>query len=318
MRMKGQLTLAALVVLLQSIGSNGRTETLASFSDSQAATAPSRISPGISLQVVVSDGADRYVSGLPSAKFSFTAGGNPISARLQGENLPLSVLVLVDVSGSSTRLEAGRKFQLNIELQRALAAFLEARTTSTELAVATFAETQTLLADFTSDVSTLVRPFDRNLTLYGRTRILDACDFGIGTLARASNPRRVILVLSDGLDNSSKISLEKVREKLERVGVVVYAVKIASEFDPLNADALLRNLAVDTGGLFLTLNRRLRLEGACAAIATDLNNVYTFTMSAEHLVPGRGYAVKVRVLPPASKADREAKLSVRVRRNYRL
>ena len=242
--MKAQLTLTALVVLLHSIGSYDRTETLASPSDSQAATAPSSTSPGISLQVVVSDGADRYVSGLPSAKFSFTAGGNPISVRLQGENLPLSVLVLVDVSGSSNRFEAGRKFQLNIELQRALAAFLKVRTTSTELAVATFAETQTLLADFTTDVSTLVRPFDRNLTLYGRTRILDACDFGIGTLARASNPRRVILLLGDGLDNSSKISLEKVREKLERVGVVVYTVKISSqianEFDSLVAAAAIQ------------------------------------------------------------------------------
>jgi hypothetical protein len=130
----------------------------------------------------------------------------------------------------------------------------------------------------------------------------------------------VILVLSDGLDNSSKISQEKVREKLERAGIVVYAVKlpslIANAVDPFYTP--LRNLVVDTGGAFLTLNGRHRLEDAFAAIATELNNVYTFTISAEHFVPGRRYAVEVRVMPPASKADREAKLSVRVRGNCRL
>ncbi len=159
--------------------------------------------------------------------------------------LPLRLGLLIDTSGSvqdrfSFEKHAAAKF-----LQQML-------TNASDLGfVAGFSDAPSVGQDFTADHAKLAAGVNQ-LTNQGGTALFDAVSFGCWKLAAYPERERVakvLVVVSDGEDNASHISLRQTIRDVEATGVTVYT--ISTREDPgvkTDADKVLQTLAERSGG----------------------------------------------------------------------
>ena len=144
---------------------------------------------------------------------------------------PLTVLLVVDVSGSmrGAPLEAAKL---------AAAGFLEALPPTTRTAVMGFAGTPVLAGDFSDDPGNAAAAL-RRLEAAGETALYDAVVAAVDALAAAGEGRPFIVLLSDGGDTASNLTLAEAVEHLGASGVRFYAVELQTgESDPASLEAL--------------------------------------------------------------------------------
>ena len=123
--------------------------------------------------------------------------------------------------------------------------------------------------------------------------------------------RRVVIVLSDGLDNSSHASLAKTLEATQKEDVIVYAISTNSidSDDPQEkkiGDANLKRLATETGGhafvpakvedllpAFLRISDELRSQYSLAYGPTNANRDGTYRQ-IRVVAAGKSYKIRCR------------------------
>lgn len=182
------------------------------------------------------------------------AGKPPMSVsafRTESE-LPLRLGLIIDTSESV----AGR---FSFEQSAASDFALKVVTNKDDSAFVVGAANSVLLAqDFTSDNTKLTEGI-RSLTPAGGTALWDAVEFAANKLAemKVSQPvARVLVVISDGRDNSSRNTLKQVIEAAEHKDVTIYTVStsdvryLSTAFldSAILGDRALKNLAERTGG----------------------------------------------------------------------
>jgi Ca-activated chloride channel homolog len=159
--------------------------------------------------------------------------------------LPLRLALLVDTSGSvhdrfSFERSAATKFVQKVLSNSADLGF-----------IAGFATEPTVTQDFSADPVELGKGID-NLTNGGGTALFDAASFAcrkLGEYPDGERVARVLVILSDGEDNSSHSSLKQSVQVAERTGVTVYTVSTREDMgDKTDADKVLEVLAERTGG----------------------------------------------------------------------
>jgi VWFA-related protein len=159
--------------------------------------------------------------------------------------LPLRLALLVDTSGSvrdrfSFEKHAAAKF-----LEKVLSG------TSDQGFVAGFSEDITVTQDFSSDAKELGKGIEE-LTNGGGTALFDAVSFACQKLAaypESERVARVLVVLSDGEDNSSHTTLKQSIRIAEQTGVTIYTVSTREDRgDETDADRVLKALAEHSGG----------------------------------------------------------------------
>ena len=112
---------------------------------------------------------------------------------------------------------------------------------------------QELLEDFTDDPETLSNAVNK-IRAGGGTSLYDAVYSATsGRLSKQQDARRVIILISDGDDNSSRISLTETLEMTQKNEVVVYCISTnhAAHFGSRNqerGDRTLKRFADETGG----------------------------------------------------------------------
>lgn len=159
--------------------------------------------------------------------------------------LPLRVALLIDTSGSVQERFGFEK--------KAAAKFLEQLLTNpSDLAfVAGFSNSPEVKQDFTASHSDLGQGIDR-LSNGGGTALFDAVSFACGKLAAYPEEDRVakvLVVLSDGEDNSSHTTLRHAISNAEASGVTIYAISTKDSGGPkTDADKILQALAERSGG----------------------------------------------------------------------
>ncbi|MGA8432008.1 MAG: VWA domain-containing protein [Candidatus Sulfotelmatobacter sp.] len=159
--------------------------------------------------------------------------------------LPLRLALLVDTSGSVHDRFAFEK--------RAAARFVQKMlSNSSDLAfVAGFSNEISVTQDFNSDSDELGKGIEK-LTNGGGTALFDAVSFACSKLAEypdGERVARVLVILSDGEDNSSHRSLKQSIQAAERAGVTIYAISAREDIgDKTDADKVLELLAERTGG----------------------------------------------------------------------
>jgi len=165
--------------------------------------------------------------------------------------LPLRLGLLMDISGS---LKPRFSFE-----KEAAGGFIQGMLSNpSDLAfVAGFSDDVKVTQDFTADVKQLSSGID-GLQIGGGTAIWDAVSYSCWKLAAYPEKERVakvLVVLTDGEDNLSRISLKKAIEDAENTGVTVYVIS-TKDFSELgqygnpvsDADKVLQALAERTGG----------------------------------------------------------------------
>jgi Ca-activated chloride channel family protein len=153
--------------------------------------------------------------------------------------LPLRLGLLIDTSVSITD-----RFSFE---QKAAANFLrQVLSGKDDLAfVAGFSYSVALVQDFTGDLNQISHGINQ-LVPVGGTALWDAVSFAADKLAEAKEGRpvaRVLVVISDGDDNSSSATLKQAIERAERDEVVVYSVSTRN-VNPEDDNALPGNRAM--------------------------------------------------------------------------
>jgi VWFA-related protein len=159
--------------------------------------------------------------------------------------LPLRVGLLVDTSGSVQPRFGFEKHAVSKFLQQLL-------TNPSDLAfVAGFANSPKVAQDFTANHDALETGV-HSLTNGGGTALFDAISFACGKLAaypEGDRVAKVLVVLTDGEDNSSHTTLRRAISDAENSGVTIYAISTKDTGgDKTDADRVLQALSERSGG----------------------------------------------------------------------
>ncbi len=218
--------------------------------------------------------------------------------HFSSEDGPVSIGVLLDTSGSMHN-----KIRKSAE---AAAAFFKTANGDDEFFLIEFNEKPRLTAPFTRDANEVLKRIAHAHTM-GRTSLLDAIHLGMEQMKSAQNPRKAILILSDGGDNRSRYTETEIKSAMREADVQVYALGI---FDPDGepkrtpeeryGPRLLADLAAETGGRHFPVRDLNDLPGLCERIGMELRNQYVLGYySTNPLEDGRYRRVKVMVTAPA-------------------
>jgi Ca-activated chloride channel family protein len=262
----------------------------------------------VSVTAVVRDGRGRVIRDLRSEDFVVLESGRPrpIVTFLPAEAGPVSVALLVDVSGSmavAENLAEGR------QVLDHLLAWLNPGVD--EVALFTFDRELREEQEFTSEPAALRRAFD-DIEPWGSTALYDAIGETARRLASRSSRRRAIVVLTDGLDTISTKTSAEISGLASSIDVPVYVVAVMSEIDRTGggqvaqAAGQLLNLAWWTGGDYFAVSRAAHASEAARALLAELRHQYVLAFESS----GAGWQ------PLDVRLPRRQKLTVRARSGH--
>lgn len=178
----------------------------------------------VNVIATVLDERGRYVAGLTAEDFLLYEDGEAqtIAHFAQADDLPVSVGIILDTSGSMERkIETAR---------RAVERFLREIHPDDEIFLVTFDDRARLIEDFTSDRSRLDSAL-RRVRVGGGTALYDAVALGVDHIRGGRHDKKAILLISDGEDTSSVTSFERAQRDVRESEMLVYALGIAPEDD---------------------------------------------------------------------------------------
>jgi Ca-activated chloride channel family protein len=221
--------------------------------------------------VTVMDNKGANVKGLEREHFTILQDNVPQNiVSFSRQDVPCSVGVIVDTSGSVYRqLDAAKS---------AVRAFLE----TDEAFSTTFADRHAAHYGFTSN-NTAVWNSPQSTRGSGSTALLDTLYLALSHLRSAHNPRRALLVVSDGIDNHSRYSKSELMRVAMEADAQIYSVSIGpptrykqpmKPMEEHDRSVLLDNLADRTGGLHLTVEYCEQASQAVAKLGQALRNQY--------------------------------------------
>jgi Ca-activated chloride channel homolog len=259
--------------------------------------------------VTVTDSLGRLVTGLNKEHFQLYEDKKlQVIGHFSSEDVPVSVGIILDVSGSMTsKIERARE---------AVMQFVKAANPQDEFFMITFAEHPELVTDFTKSVENI-----QSGLLYsapkGRTALLDAIYLGISLMRRAQYAKKALLIISDGGDNHSRYTEREIKRVVREADTLVYAIGIYDYYfatiEEQLGPALLSDVSEATGGRMFTVDNFNDLAGIAARIGVELRNQYVLgyrPKKAEYA--GKWRKIKVRLAPPKGLSQ----LQVRAKQGY--
>jgi VWFA-related protein len=228
--------------------------------------------------VTVTDTANRYVLGLDKSNFRvFEDDAEQKIKQFSGEDAPLSVGLIVDTSGS-----IGSKFGT---CRQAVEQFLKTMNTGDEAFLIEFSDKADLTVALTEDTAKIVDKLNVAET-GGTTALFDALYLGLHEMKNARNPRKTLLVISDGGDNHSVFSAKEIMDFAREADVQIYAMGV---FEPsgsfrlgsaeLGGPRLLSNITEQTGGRAFPASDLDSLPSIATRIGIELRNQYVLAYS---------------------------------------
>jgi len=260
------------------------------------------------LHATVTDRHGGFVSGLTEKDFRVYEDGVPQPIRVF-VNEDLSVTVGLVVDHSSTMIP---KME---EVLAAAQTFVRASNREDEMFVVNFNEKVSLGLPPTmrfSDSSSELQRAIGNAPVEGQTALYDAIARALVELQAGTRDRKMLIVISDGGDNASAHTLAEVMKLAGQSSAVIYTVGLFDAGDPERNPAVLKSLAVATGGEAFLPRQYSEVVEICERIARDIRHQYT--IGYVPLKPARDGAYhSIRVHAVATGRD---KLSVRTRTSY--
>ena len=255
----------------------------------------------VSIQASVRDKRGRPVKGLTSTDFEVLDNGQlrPIVSLRSDRESPVSLAVLVDMSGSmcvGPRIAMARKAFLSLLSQL--------HDGQDEVAIFTFDSTLRERQSFTKNLAALGTALD-DFEPFGSTSLYDATAATARRLADRSATHKAIIVLTDGLDTSSKLTASEVSALASSIDVPVYIVATVPPVDQTalteesdrpgaSTGADLRDLAEWTGGRFVFASNFVQTVVAASSLVSELRQQYILAIEAARTPEFRRLQVRVR------------------------
>jgi VWFA-related protein len=231
-----------------------------------------------------------FITGLKKEDCSIFEEKEPQTLKnfTQEKNLPLTIGILLDTSGSQTNV-------LPLEQQAGARFLKEVLTPKDEAFLISFDVNVDMLADYTNSPRELTRAIDKatintgsgsgSVTGNGTPRgtlLYDAVYLAASEKLRPEAGRKVIVMLTDGGENGSQETLKSTIEAAQKANAIVYVILIADSgnfggFGNLGfgGAAEMEKLAGDTGGRVINVgNNGRKLEDAFDQIQDELRTQY--------------------------------------------
>ena len=268
------------------------------------------------------DKSKRFVNTVKREDIRILEDGQPqeIFTFQQNIDLPLSVAVLIDTSGSEERTLPDEK--------AAARSFIEdvIRPNRDEAAVVSFTGEVTLEQGFTGSLERIRRAIDRvefvppagyigcgvvvgstppisgtNQMLAGSTAIWDAVWATSNELLSesAENTRRAIILLTDGEDTISQVKMHDAIIRAQKADAFIYAIGIGDMYRGGVDEGALRKISEQTGGRAYFPRNERELREAFIQIQRDLREQYLVAYSPSNKARDGSYRrIEIEIVNP--------------------
>jgi Ca-activated chloride channel homolog len=250
----------------------------------------------VHIPVLVTDGSGQFVRGLPREAFRLTER-NVVQtiSYFASENVPLEIIVAVDVSGSMTEAMP--------QVKRAVKSFISALRPTDNVILMAFNDDPITLTRPSADLAARLRAIDR-LESWGGTALYDVIVQAFDLLARRPG-RRVLVVFTDGEDLNSHIPLSVAERRVEASDAVLYAIGQGRAPKLKELKTVLERLSQKSGGraffddlegldaIFARILEELSNQYLLGFISTDPSHDGSWRPLTVEL-PGKPYRVSVR------------------------
>jgi len=228
----------------------------------------------------------------------------------QHTDLPVSIALVVDNSGSMSRKRpAVNKSALDL---------IEASNKEDEAFVVNFSDEAFIDQEFTSDVKKL-REGLSHIESRGGTALYDAVVASADKLvADAKRPKQVLVIITDGEDNASTLSLEQTIRRVQQLsGPVIYSIGLLfgdemTRSEVRHARRALEMLSGETGGIAFFPKSIEQVDEIAAEVARDIRTQYTIGYHSTKASNEPGF----RSVHVTAQAPGVGKLDVRTRTGY--
>ena len=271
--------------------------------------APFKLSVNVDLTEVhvnVTDEKDRPVGNLKKENFRvFEDRKEQQIMVFKHEDAPISLGLVIDNSRS---IEPRKQ-----RLDTAALSFVRKSNPEDETFIVHFDDAARIDRDFTDSIPALeealagVKPF-------GQTAIFDALILALEHMENAKHLKKAILLITDGVDNSSKHTMSEAIEATKRSRVAVYTVGLISMSGGQKAEDALIHIAEASGGHAYFPNDVDEARMYMERVARDLREQYTLGYIPTNK-NGGWRSVRVDVLPPPG-LPATTKLTANYRHGY--
>lgn len=289
--------------------------------------------------VSVTDRNGRFVRGLTSDQFEISEGGSRrMVAQFSADRVPVSLAILLDISGSMTQNQGARAADDArwADTRRALEALIGRLGGEDEILFAVFNE-QVSASAWTREYQSMLGTFDM-LRPGGNTALLHAVRQIASVFRTARHQRKVLLLISDGNETQTASSglppegpyawgsfgqaaaqgndwrrlrrdvvIEGSRNAVRQSDAALYAIGIGTRAGLPVDTHLLNGLTKDSGGYTEPLRNPSEIVAAVGRICDDLQSQYLLTFEPAQ-ADGKYHPIRVRT--------KDSRLRVRTREGY--
>jgi Ca-activated chloride channel homolog len=254
----------------------------------------------VQVTVTVADGHGRFVRGLPRSAFKVFEDDRPQAiSHFASEDIPLELIVAIDISGSMTPAMP--------KLKSAVKEFLGAVPPADQVTLLGFNDNIIALTRKATDPAERVKAVDR-LAPWGSTALYDVILRGVDMLGRQVG-RKAMVVFTDGEDQGSHATIADVERRLQASDVTLYMIGQGRgvTLEPLKK--IMNRLSAPTGGRALYTDRIDELHDAFTDLLDELSNQYLLGYESTNMARDDSWR-RIRV-------DVDGHHDIRARQGYR-
>ena len=252
----------------------------------------------VQINVTVTTPLNQVVTGMEKEHFKLME--DKVEQKIvsfTSEEAPLSVGLVFDISGSmGSKLAKSRQ---------AAKEFFKTANPQDEFFLVQFNERPEMVTPWTRNTEDIINRLAFTQAK-GRTALLDGLYLAMSEMKKAKNPRKAVLVLSDGGDNSSRYTESEIKNLVREADVQVYAMGIFEMIggrgrtaEEMAGPGLLSELAEQTGGRHFPIDNVSELPDVAAKIGVELRSQYMIGYSPSNLnKDGKYRRVEVKLVQP--------------------
>jgi VWFA-related protein len=257
------------------------------------------------LHASVADKHGKLLTNLKESAFKVFENGQPQQLKIfRREDVPVSLGLVIDDSGSMMTKRA--------RVEAAALALVRESNPQDEVFIVNFNDDHYLDVPFTDDIHKMEQGIAK-IDSRGGTAMRDAISASLDYMKEnAKKDKKVLLIITDGNDNASNTSLEKVVGHSNQMETVIYAIGLFTEeekHEAAKARRALNELTSTTGGLAFYPKEVSEVQSIASEIAHDIRSQYTIAYSPTAPDDGSYRQIKVTV-------DGPGKPVVRTRSGY--
>jgi len=290
--------------------------------------APPPITVDVSLVNILASVHDKHgglIGNLTKDDFTVLEDGKPQTIKYftRETDLPLTIGLLIDVSASQRNL-------LDIERRAAHQFFSQVLRKKDEAFLISFGEESELLQDYTNSPKLLQAGLSQlqinsgasgigpgpvpTISTPRGTVLYDAVYLAAHEKLRTEVGRKVIVLITDGIDQGSKLKIEEAVEAAQKSDAVVYSIDYAdpSAYGPFSfgvSDSALQKMSGETGGRVFKVDRKHSLDDAFKELQDEMRSQYAIAYTSTN--PEQDGTFRKLIVKAADK-----NLKVQVRKGY--